>query len=250
MGLFDDPWGFAIQAPTNVWDGVTSGDPNKMIGAWADPQGFFRGKNKGGGAGMAGYPQPPAPDYMKGYDAQRDAITGDVMAHYNQQGLDKFRGEATRTGPSSWSALAKRNVNLQENQARDRAASDNASSTATARSNLAMRGGLSGGASERIAQGGARNYMNLGQQIGSQAAMGRNQVDINDEQNRIQQLGMLPGMEAQRAGLYGQSRSFDVGQSAAEGERRNAFNSKRYADQMGAWGANQTANAQANSGKK
>ncbi len=197
---------------------------------------------------MAGYKQPIAPKYSPGWNPETDTVTDGVMSNFDQRALNRFRGEALRTGPSVWAGLAKKSVGMQEADMRERAARDAASGTATARNQLAMRGGMTGGGAERVAQDGARNYMSMNQEIGRQSADNMAQIDLNDEQNRIQQLGMMPGMEAQKAQLFGQSRSFDVGQKMGESTRLNAFNAQKYSDDMGAYSAWMTGKAQENAG--
>jgi hypothetical protein len=187
------------------------------------------------GAGMSGLFPPDTGDYS-GMAKYPGYIP---MAMPNQQGLDKYRQEAMRTGPSPWANLMANKSLTEEGFAKDAAAKDAAGRGADARSLLSMRGGLSSGASERIDRGSARNALDMSQQAGQQGIQNRQQIGINDEQNRVSQLGSLPGMENQ--GVQVQNQNI-AGQ--------NAFNMNAYKTQMDAWGANKQAQATQNSGKK
>lgn len=209
------------------------------------------------GPGQSGI---PAPDYTIGYNPYTQSTAQPLQQqldgiNLNTQGLEKFRGEALRTGPSEWSKLATGQQNQEELNAREKATRDSRGASAGAMSDLAMRGGLTSGARERVAKSGSRNLMDMQQDVARQGSQNRLQIGVNDEQNRIQQLGMLPGMEnqalepgLQKAQMSTQANQFDVSQGQQEATNRNIFTSNAYNQQMKAWAANQTANATANSG--
>ena len=133
----------------------------------------------------------------------------------------------------------------------DKGAQQAAGQTAQAEGGLAMNGGLSSGARERAAEGGANNYMNMAQNAARQNSLNQLQVGVNDQQNKIQQMGMLPGMQEQALQPMLQAQNQNVqntmlgNQSAKPVEPKTNDN-----QQMQAWGANQQANAMQNSGKK
>lgn len=211
--------------------------------------------------------QPVRPDFFNplynpdGTAKAGTAMSPDVQAmmdkiNPNTQGLDKFRQEALRTGPSAWASLATQQQQGEESNARDRAGSEAAGQTAQAKASLAQSGGLTSGAAERVAAGGARNYLDMSQQIGQAGNNNRLQIGMNDEQNRMTELGQLPGMENQalqpafqKAQLIGQAKQFDVGNQTANASSQNAFNMGNYTEQMNAWGANKQADATQNAGK-
>jgi hypothetical protein len=127
---------------------------------------------------------------------------------------------------------------------------------ATARSQLAMRGGLTGGAAERVATEGQKNYLDMSQGINQGKAANMAQIGMNDEQNRISQLGQAQGMEnamtgidLNKLGLYGQAQQFDIGNAMKNQQSKNDFDLGRYQSQMQEWGAGKTAQAQIQSGK-
>lgn len=206
--------------------------------------------------------QPYRPNYVPGYDKNSMRMEQDLEGrlsgiNVDQRGMNKYRQEAMRSGPSAWAQMAGRQQDELAQDAQNKAGKQSAGQAAEARSQLAMRGGINSGARERIAQGAAKNYMDMSQDIGRQATTNKTQIGMNDEQNRINQLQALPGMEnaavaneMDKTKLWGQAKQFDVGQMTAEQERRNAFNMGNYHEQMQAWGAGKQANATANAGKK
>jgi hypothetical protein len=206
--------------------------------------------------------QPFAPTYHPVYDPLSmglyDKVAPGINAiNLNTRGLDAYRNEALRTNPSRYAELATEKENLNETAARDRARGESAAKQADAASDLAMHGGLDSGARERLARGSNSDFLNMSQEIGKQAEGNRQQIAMNDEQNRISQLGALPGMEAQslqpefqKQQMLGQANQFDIGNAINEGNNKNAFTLGRYHEAMSAWGANKQAQATANSGKK
>lgn len=189
-----------------------------------------------GGGGSIYDDMPPAPTF-RALEPEMDRRLSSIRM--DTRGLDRFRDEALRTGDSEWAKRMSAAIRADEGMARDRLAGDIASETATARSNLAMRGGLSSGARERLERSGIKNYLSMSQDIAQKGAAGRLQVGVNDEQNRIQQLGMLPGMEIQalqpefqKAQLWGASRKYD-----------NDLASNVWGKQLEAWAGAKMADA-------
>ncbi len=209
----------------------------------------------------AGPDAPGQPVYQTGYDPSTMGTANPLQTqlngiNLNTQGLDAFRQQALRTGPSQWAGLATQQQGLEEKNAREGAQRDAAGQTAQAQGQMAMRGGITSGSRERLATEGARNQLNMTQGIARQGSQNRLQIGVNDEQNRIEQLGMLPGMENtalqpgfQKAQMMQGANQFDVGQSTQEMGNKNAFNAGTYNSQMGGWAANKASGAIANSGK-
>lgn len=202
--------------------------------------------------------QPGAPQYMPGYDPATMSMGPQLNSMLNQtqlntDGLDKFSQEAMRTGPSAWSQMANSQNNLSAQTQQEQAARQAGSTASESRSQLAMSGGLSGGARERVQRDSGRNYLGMSQNISRQADQNSQQIGVNDEQNRISQLGQLPGMENQayqadldKIKLWGQGQMFDTNNQIGEAGKQNDFNLGRYHEGMAAWGANQQAQATAN----
>lgn len=169
----------------------------------------------------------------------------------DKRGINKFRDEALRSGPSAWSAMAKKNQELSELSARERGLKESAGAEATARSQLAMRGGLRSGSRERLAKEGVQNRMVMSQDIGRQGDANRLQIDMNDETNRIQQLGMLPGMEAQalqpdfqKLTMWGQGKQFDTGNKMKQSQGQNEYENGKWETYMKGYAANKDAEGQ------
>ncbi|NJM54550.1 MAG: hypothetical protein HC841_00260 [Verrucomicrobiae bacterium] len=188
----------------------------------------------------------------------------------NTQGLEKFRGEALRDAgtDSLWAQIAKQQQAMEEQGVIDKAARAGATSTASAFSNLARRGGTSAGARERLAGQGALGLMRGRQDIAMEGAKARANIASTDESNRIGMLGQLPGMEVaalqpglQKTNIWAQmagqesaqkydANKFNVGNLIGERDKKAEYDMGKYAEIMKAWGADRTAAAQENSGKK
>lgn len=222
--------------------------------------GLFSGNNEAGGDPYLG--MPGRPDYVAGYDQNTMAFAPELekrLAGLNldTRGLDAYRAEALRKNPSRWANLQTQKQFQEEMAQRERAKNEGASATTNAQSALAMRGGLSSGAKERLEMAGNKNQMNASQDVGRQGILNRMQIGINDETNRISQLGALPGMENQafqmnmnKENMWDMARNQDLNRTIAENQNRNQYNQGVYGQQMAAWAANRQASATENAGKK
>lgn len=196
------------------------------------------------------YGMPAVPQYSPGYDPSTMSMQDYLKTVYDPSGFDAFRDQAMRKGPSAWATLAKQDQGAQAAKMRDEQASQANSQTAQAEDDLSARGGLSSGARERATMEGAKNYLSMAQGTARQENLNDLQIGMNDEQNRIQQLGQLPGMEQQQAQMYETAKNNDVTNAISENSRRNEYNENLYGQQMSAWAANRQAIATQNSGKK
>lgn len=193
---------------------------------------------------------PPNPSWNPIYSDAMNMGPGVGQQLSGMQGMNQFSQEAMRKGPSAWAGLATQQQATEAQNARSRGAAEVAGQGATARSNLAMHGGLGGGAEERIAKSTGNNFMDMSQRVGQEQARNDMQIGMNDEQNRMQQLGMLPGMEMDKVKLQGQANQFDTTNAMANNQSKNQFDIDRYHEQMAAWGAGKTADATRDAGKK
>lgn len=205
--------------------------------------------------------QPDRPAYSAAWDPSM-AFAPELQSrlngiNLNTAGLDKFRGEAMRNGPSTWANLAQAQNQAQSGISKDKAVTEARSGDRTAEADLASKGGLSSGAEERIARGGAKNLLAVGQDNARQTNLNSMQIGINDEQNRISQLGQLPAMEntafqdsMQKENSWDTARMADINAASGENQRRNSYNQNVYNQQMQAWAASKQANATENAGKK
>lgn len=193
---------------------------------------------------------PGAPDYSQAYDPKTMSLADYLAGKYDPSGLNAYKEQAMRKGPSAWATLAGQQNAEQVAHQREAGAGEVNAQTAKNMDELAAHGGLSSGAMERAGTEGAKNYLSMSQDLGRQGNTNTLQIGINDEQNRIQQLGQLPGMEMQQAGMYEDARNKDINNITQENERRNQYNQNMYTTQMGAWSGNKQAQAIENSGKK
>jgi hypothetical protein len=144
--------------------------------------------------------QLSATPYLQGLDSKMSSLSSGLNnrlgnINLDKRGLEAFRGEALRKGPSAWYNMMLDKQKLEEQGARDTAAKQALSQGAQARSQLAMRGGLMGGSAERMAKSSARDLMMANQDVSRQGMLTRAQLGVSDEEKRITALGQLPGME-------------------------------------------------------
>ncbi len=141
--------------------------------------------------------------------------------------------------------------------AKDQGAQTVAGQGAAARAGLASRGGLSSGAAERTAQGGANNYLNMTQGVNNTNTQNQMQIGMNDQQNKLSMMSQIPGMQLGAANFGLQktntalgARSTDVANQIQGAQAQNAFNLGTFQTNMAGYGAAQTANATKNASKK
>lgn len=206
--------------------------------------------------------KPVDPTWSNIFDPKTMSLTPEISTRLDgintdKRGINQFRSEALRTGRSPWAMLAHKGQDLEQGKALDLGTRTAASQGAGARGQLAMRGGLTSGARERIAGNQANSVLDMTQNVAGQGAQNRLQIDMNDEQNRIGQLGQLPGMEnlaiqpdLDKTKLYGQARQLDIGNTIGNNQSKNAFDMGLYGEKMKAWAAEKQAKAIDDSGKK
>ena len=174
----------------------------------------------------------------------------------DERGLDKFRSEALREGPSAFANLQQEKLQAEQLGRRDDAASQQAQAQAQAQAQLASSGGLSGGARERLAGGGARDLLRQRQDISRQGQLSRLDIAGQDEGRRVDQLGRLPGMELQRASLDERNlgRNLEVerlnkGALAGDVKAKGQFELDLFKERMKSFGTERTAQAQEKAAK-
>lgn len=214
----------------------------------------------GGGPLMTGpdyQGMPGSPIYNSIYNPTTQGLAGPLQQQLNgintnplDMSVSNFADLANRQGPSAWATSAGDQQNALAQNQLDRGASETAGQTGQALSNLGSSGGISSGARERVAEGGANNYMNMSQNTGRQNSLNQMQIGVNDQQNKMQEMGMLPGMEAaalqpefQKANMWENAKATDVGNQIANTQSANQWNQNQAAQQMGAYMGNQQANA-------
>jgi hypothetical protein len=216
-------------------------DWNTVLGGPLNPSNGFGGLLGGGPKPDLSFTMPTAPANIPLYDP-----TAVADMPIDLSGIDMYRQMAERTGPSTWANLAKESGALQTQNQQEQAQQTAAGQTAAAENALASNGGLSSGARERAEEGGETNYLDMSQNLERQNNMNNLQIGINDNQNQVQQLGALPGLEnTALQPLFQQA-----GMIAQNNQAQNAYNMNVFNQGNQAIAANQQAIATENSGKK
>ena len=236
MGLFGDGGGFFGVGPSRILD------PFNMTGLDTSAQ----DANSAQAAQYAA--NAPRPTQIQWQDIYNPNTMADT-ATLDQSGIKNFQQLADRQGPSDWANQATAQQGTLAHNALDMGAKSVAGQGATARSQLAQRGGLSGGAAERVATEGQNNYLNMAQGVNQQKTTNIQQIGMNDAQNKMQEMSMVPGMQLGAANFASGVQQFNTQAQMANNSAENTFNLGQYQAQMAAYGAGQTAQATQNAGK-
>lgn len=205
--------------------------------------------------------RPEHPEYRPAYTSEmalwpqlRQAFSGTRL---NTAGLDRYRSEALRSGSSPWAALANRRSLVEQQGLTDQLMQGASARAAEAEANLAMRGGATSGARERLNMAAINEGTNAAQQAGMAGMAQRAGIDVTDEQNRMTALANLPGMETAASGFnlarFGAQSGLMAGDQANqvnETTRQNAFEMDKWKTDMTQFSANRMAQAIENSKKK
>jgi len=206
------------------------------------------------------YGMPQYPAFNPIYNASTQALGPNYQAQLaaiqpDTSGLEAYKQTALRSGPSPWAKMATEKSYMDQALQADTLGKNAASNVATAQGNLAMRGGGRSGANERIQTAGNANLLQQQQQEQAAGMQNRAQVDINDESNRIAQLGQLPGMQMQqaqfqlsKAGMGEAANATDIQNQMLAAQAQNQYNLGIYKTQGEIWGAGKQANATEDSG--
>lgn len=107
---------------------------------------------------------------------------------------DKLHDYAWSTDNSPWAKALLDRQRTDEGFYKDDAVRDSLRATAGAQSNLMRTGGMSSGARERLAGGGAENQVMALQSVARGGMDARSDIGINDENRKIDTAQRLPGM--------------------------------------------------------
>jgi hypothetical protein len=191
------------------------------------------------------YSDSPAWSYVNQDPRKLAPIANQMLQN---QVLQKSQQESLRSGPSMWRQLMDKQIQKREAAGLDVAQKQAAGALAGGEANLAMHGGLSGGAKERLSRGTQDSLLNMQQDVANQAGSSMLSADIADEQNRISQLGAQQGVELQKNAFGLGANQFDIGQEVAQNDKLNMNNMAKYQDDMAAWAAAKQAEATQRSG--
>lgn len=232
--------------------GSVLGIPGMVIGGEVGEKAGARGGNPVEDAlGRKGDPATYGSDMptpgLAGYEAMnRDVLTNRL----DPSGLKAYQDRATGVGPSAWADMMTKQQGLEETNLLNQAAQNSATQAATARSNLAMHGGLRGGAMERLS-GQAGNDLALSRQnVLNQGNLSRANIGVQDEAIKNQFLQGLPGQQLASANYATGVDAQNAARNAANAGNLNQYNLTKYGEQMKLKGAGMTSQAIANAGKK
>lgn len=218
-------------------------------------------------------------------------LTGNVNGvNLDKAALNSLQQYGLNQGASPWLQMQLENQKRDEQNQMNQATSQMAGSDAQARTNLALKGGLSSGARERLARSGALGLNATKQNIANAGATSRLGLNIQDESNKLDILKQLPGLQLGASNFdltkantandlalkeqgVGLDTAFKNNQQATDIAKYNAdqnsaadkfnssaalnellqqraFESNKYNEAMKAWGAEKTAEATGSGGKK
>lgn len=177
---------------------------------------------------------------------------GQTIDPTKMEGYSAYKQDALRTGPSQWAQLAQQKQQLEQGQANDAANQNVMAGNAQARSGLAMRGGLSSGARERLGSQMQKDLAGARQKVAGEGILARANIGVQDEQNRQAMLGNFMKAEGDltkyNTEIGNRGQEFNILRALEESGRGDDFKQQQYAEQMKKWAANRQADATANSG--
>lgn len=200
---------------------------------------------------------------MDQYQLKVGDYSGKTIDPNSLEGMQAYKKEALRTGPSVYATLQQQLLGQKKNTDMDKAVAEGAAGGANARSQLAMRGGLNQGAALQIALQGDRNVLNAKQGVNRDYNSNNLQLMSDDEKNRLAALQGFTGMETNlgqfNTNIQNDASKFNIGNKAKADEYNitRSLEEKRAADvqdleiykeQQKKWAAERQATATQNSG--
>lgn len=174
---------------------------------------------------------------------------------YDPSGYNEVKNLALRTGPSAWAQLQLDQQKAQQAAQVDQAAKQSAGAQSNMFAQMAMRGGLGGGARNRMASQALRNQLMSQQDIARQGNLNRLNIGSQDETNRLNMLNNLTNLDVKKGELDVTNRAYrtnvaqtNLQNSLKEVDARRAYDQNMYQELMKKWAAEKDAEAQRNSG--
>lgn len=180
------------------------------------------------------------PDYYTMRDAE-----GNLHDKFKTELGDSFnamKDRAMTEGDSKWAALQREKQEQMRGTQMDQANAQAQGNVANAQQAIAMRGGIGGGASERMAMGANRNLMDRQQGVQSDFNKANLDISIQDDQQKTNMLSNVGRAEQ----MINDS---NVGALRDDYMRQNDIMSKFYEADQKAYGAEKTAEAQRKAGR-
>jgi hypothetical protein len=209
------------------WNSFTGGLAG-TAGGFATPAGGLLGGMYGagkGGQGLAPWGGGKSAQYsLPSYaDAPDLTIDPNIVGNTSDEYLKRAQ---TYGGPSAWAGFEQQRQGAEQSRMSDQAAQRAGGQAASARTSLGMRGGLTGGAAERLARNAANQGFEGQQNIANLGTQQRAQTLAQDYGNQQAQTSAWAGMQAN------------------EQQRREQIALANQQSKAQMWGANQLAQAQ------
>lgn len=189
-----------------------------------------------------------SPAYQSLIDANGNLKSSYSVDPTKSAAFNQMAQTAESSSLSPWAQMQMQQNTLATQTQRDQANAQSQGGTDQAMQHLmSTGGGTNSGAAAFLANQGSKNALMANQNIGAQSQQNALGIQGTDAQNKQAMLGQVASTETA-------AQSANAASAISDTSNANIFNSNRYNQQMAAWGAQQTANAQAaaanNSGKK
>lgn len=192
-------------------------------------------------AKLTGAARPDRPEYgsMLGPD-------GKLQDQFVMKGGDIFNQQkalAMSEGDTPWAQAMRQQEQMATQGRYGQAGQQSNAAVSQAQNRLAMKGGLRGGAAERLASQGANQLMMAKQDIAKQSQLNQMNIGLQDYQMKQNLAGQLLPQEQN---IMGQN----VGTYKQEHLGKNYFDMTQYKEDMASWAAKQQGQAVRSSGGK
>lgn len=220
---------------------------NTGMSALGQGNGNFINAEKGPGPGFQESPYDSSIEQRSGirrpgFESTRDA-SGNLKSQYaydpsKSAAYQQMNQRATGAGPSIWAQLQGQKQQVEQGNMLDQNAKSQLQAQGQAQAGLMRFGGLGGGARQSLARAGMKNQMVGNQDIYRKGMEDRLNIGLQDDQAKM-------GLQKDIANTDMQAQQYNLGNTMADITGKRDFDMNAYNQQMQAWGADQTAGAQA-----
>lgn len=171
-----------------------------------------------------------------------DIKTGELLDRYKSDpyagvAAQELKKQAFAEGASPWAQMQLQKQQLEQSKMQDQTTLQNQQAQSMAQSGLMRMGGMNSGARALLARGGARDQMFANQDVARQGVEQRLGINQQDQDRKSQLLKGFSDAEVQ-------GQQFNIGNMTNDLKNRSTFDANRYNQQMEAWAAKQSADAQ------
>lgn len=149
--------------------------------------------------------------------------------------FQELQAEALRPGESKWTALARQKQALGQRGEEDAAAANAAGQAAQGISSLQRTGGSTAGSRERMVTALGKTAMAQQEDIANRGASNSLQLSMNDQQNKLSNLGTVSGINMQEAGNINEYNKYEYGIEAGKYGGKLMAQATRDAGSGGSW---------------